>query len=1252
MKPTDLPLYTNGDGLVARGIAFSLENRFVILLVALLLIAAGLYTAPFDWDLGGLPRDPVAVDAIPDLGENQQIVFTEWTGRSPQDIEDQITYPLTTRLLNIRGVRTVRSFSMFGFSSIYVVFEEGVDFYWSRDRVQEKLNAIPPEELPEGVRPRLGPDATPLGQVFWYTLEGRDAAGEPTGGWDLHELRAIQDWQVKFELLAVPGVAEVASVGGFVQEYQVEVDPDALRAQGVTLPQVVRALQESNIDTGARTMEINRVEYIVRGLGLVERIADLENAVVRVADNVPIRVRDVARVSLGPALRRGALDKDGAEAVGGVVVAQYGVNPMAVLQRVHARLAAIAPSLPARTVQVAGADGTARTVESRVTVAPFYDRSHLIEETLGTLEEALTLQVLVTVLVVVAMLMHLRSSILVSLTLPVAVLICFVAMRVFGITANVVALAGIAIAIGTIVDMGIVLTENILEHQEAAASEDSFLRIVYRASTEVGGAILTAVATTVIGFLPVFFLLGDQGKLYRPLAFTKTFALAASLVVALFLLPPLAHLLLGRRRATKGAAATPPAQRKRRALAWNLPVLAAVLIVLAGWWLPLGRARGLGWNLLLVGLVIGGLLLFFRLFRAGYERILRWCLARKAVFLLMPLALLVAGGAIWAGLGRELMPRLDEGAFLFMPSAMPHASIGEAREILRTQDKAIRSVPEVASAVGKLGRVDSPLDPAPVGMIETIIHYRPEYLEDERGRVRRFRYDPDAVALEADAAGAPVRAPDGKPYYTRGVHVRTETGALAPDPDGEPFRVWRRPLDPALNPDRAAWSGIRTPDDIWDEIVRVARVPGVTSASKLGPIETRIVMLQSGIKGRVGLRVAARGKLTLADLQEAGVVLEQALKRVPAIRPETVSVDRLTGKPYLELDIDRAAISRHGLNVVDVQRILQAAVGGTVATRTVEGRERYAVLVRYLRELRDSPEALGRVLVPTASGAHVPLRELLVDRTIRFRRGPSVIKGEDGGLVLYVTFDTRTGVAVVDAVEQAKAVLDGWRASGELTLPAGIQVEFAGAYQRYLRTMERLLVLVPLALVLIFFVLYLEFRRVATTVIVFSGVAVAWAGGFVLVWLYGQPWFLDLAVGGVSLREVFQVAPINMSTAVWVGFLALFGIATDDGVVMATYLEQSFRNREPAGPAAVREATVRAARRRVRPCLMTTATTLLALLPVLTSSGRGSEIMLPMAIPVFGGMLIEVVTMLVVPVLYCAVRERGGWLGRGAAPAA
>ena len=522
--------------MLAKLIRFLLEQKLVVLLLALLVIVLGARYAPFDWNLGPLPRDPIAVDAIPDIGENQQIVFTEWMGRSPQDVEDQVTYPLTAALLGLPGVKTIRSSSMFGFSTIYVIFEDDLEFYWSRSRVLEKLSSLTANTLPEGVRPALGPDATPLGQIYWYTLEGRDPQGLPAGGWDLDELRSIQDWTVRYALMAADGVSEVASVGGFVREYQVDVNPNAMRAHRVTLEEVFAAVKGSNLEVGARVLEINNAEYFVRGLGWIENTADIEESVIKSVDGVPIRVKDVARVALGPAQRRGALDKGGSEAVGGVVVVRYGENPLAVIQNVKQKIEEIAQGLPRKTL----ADGTV----SQVTVVPFYDRSGLIYETLGTLNKAISEEILVTILVVLFMLMHLRASFLIASLLPIGVLFTFIFMKIGGVDANIVALSGIAIAIGTIVDMGIVLCENIQSKLAEAKEGESPLEVVYTATTEVGSAILTAVTTTVVGFLPVFSMIGEEGKLFRPLAFTKTFALVGSVVAALLLIPPLALWIL------------------------------------------------------------------------------------------------------------------------------------------------------------------------------------------------------------------------------------------------------------------------------------------------------------------------------------------------------------------------------------------------------------------------------------------------------------------------------------------------------------------------------------------------------------------------------------------------------------------------------------------------------------------------------------------------------------------------------------
>ncbi|MHC4444987.1 MAG: efflux RND transporter permease subunit [Planctomycetota bacterium] len=1272
-------------------IRFCLENKLVVALFVIFAICWGLMTAPFDWDLGGLPRDPVPVDAIPDIGENQQIVFTEWMGRSPQDVEDQISYPLTVSLLGVPGVKTIRSYSLFGFSMVLIIFKDDVEFYWSRTRVLEKLNSLPAGTLPQGVQPALGPDATALGQVFWYTLEGQDEKGNPTGGWDLHELRTIQDWYVRYYLLSAEGISEVASVGGYVQEYQIDVDPDAMRAHGVSLDEVFIAVKMANIDVGARTIEVNKVEYVIRGLGFLKELSDLEDAVIKVNNNIPIYVKNVANVVLGPALRRGVLDKGGAEVVGGVVVVRYGENPLAAIKNVKKKIEEISPGLPRKTLP----DGTV----SQVKIVPFYDRTGLIYETLGTLSSALLQQILVTIIVVVVMVRHLRSSILISGLLPLAVLMCFIAMKLAGVDANIVALSGIAIAVGTIVDMGIVICENILKHLDEAGPEENSLEVIYRGASEVGGAVLTAVSTTIISFLPVFTMEATEGKLFKPLAFTKTFVLIASIIVALTIIPPAAHILFTRS----------PSQRKllgnvlyllliftgivliaslgwwwagalliligayqlvepflptitRKVVPWiaNFVVVAAVAIVLTGAWLPIGPEKGMVRNLILVVAALGGLLLLFQLFQQAYPYILNWSLNNKGIFLLLPLIIVFIGGMVWRGfdgmfgwmperiqqsdpgvylakkfpgLGKEFMPPLDEGSYLYMPVTMPHASIGEVIDVLQKQDMAFNQIPEVESAVGKLGRAESPLDPAPLSMIETVINYHSQYLTDRSGKRLTFRFDEDETDLFRSEDGAPVPAPDGQPYKVQGKFVRDDAGKLIPDSDGHPFRLWRPVLDPDLNPGRERWGGIKNPNDIWDEIVEAGKIPGTTSAPKLQPIAARIVMLQSGMRAPMGVKVKGPD---LESIEKVGLQIERFLKEVPSVEPAAVVADRIVGKPYLEIDIDRKAIARYGIKLQKVQDVIEVAIGGKRITTTVEGRERFPVRVRYLRELRDTIESLDKILVPAPDGAQIPLVQLA---DINYVRGPQAIKSEDTFLVGYVLFDMKPGYAEVNVVEQADAFLKQKIAAGQFDLPAGVSYSFAGTYENQIRSEKKLMVVLPLALFIIFVILYLQFRSVITTGLVFTGIIVAWSGGFILIWFYAQPWFLDMNVFGTSLRELFQVHSINLSVAIWVGFLALFGIASDDGVVIATYLKDSFSKSSPGSVAEIRTATLDAGKRRIRPCLMTTATTILALLPILTSTGRGSDIMVPMAIPSVGGMFIEVITMLVVPVLYCAIKE-------------
>lgn len=1261
--------------MLNKSIKFLIENKLVAVLLLLLFVGWGTVNAPFNWQTGFLPKDPVAVDAIPDIGENQQIVFTKWDGRSPQDIEDQITYPLTTSLLGIPGVKTIRSSSMFGFSSIYIIFEEDVEFYWSRSRILEKLNSLPNGLLPEGVNPALGPDATGLGQIFWYTLEGRDNNGTVTGGWDLHELRSIQDYYVKYALSSASGVSEVASIGGYVQEYQIDVNPELMRQYRIGLNQVVKAVKESNKDIGAQTLEINQAEYLVRGLGYVKSISDIENAVVTSKDFTSIRIKDIGKVSLGPAARRGILDKEGAEVVGAVVVARYGANPLEVINNVKEKINEISAGLPSKTL----ADG--RT--SQVTIVPFYDRTELIQETLGTLNEALTLEILITILVIIVMVFNLRASVLISGLLPVAVLMVFIAMKLFGVDANIVALSGIAIAIGTMVDVGVILSENIIRHLDEnenviptergtsnekrefseARSQDvalhavqndkrSINQIVYNATAEVSGAIVTAVMTTIISFIPVFTMIGAEGKLFRPLAFTKTFALTASIIVALFLIPPFAAFLFRRNRIKTsfktilngaliafgiialvygywlgliliafGTIALLNLQNKITDKQTNLVNIiisaSAIVFLLAEYWRPLGVDKSIFWNLIFVSVICFGLLGVFSLFISYYTRILRWCLNNKLLFLSVPTAIVIAGFFIMNNTGKEFMPSLNEGSFLLMPTSMPHAGVEENKRVLQQLDMAVASIPEIETVVGKAGRTESALDPAPLSMYENIIQYKSEYMLNENGERQRYKVNDDGLFELKD--GRFIANPNNSDNVTLSTSTSLSTGfversQLIEDKNGEFYRNWRPEIE--------------SPDDIWNEIVRVTKLPGVTSAPKLQPIETRLVMLQTGLRAPMGIKVKGQD---LKQIEAFGVQLENIIKEAEGVKEEAVFADRIVGKPYLLIDIDREKIARYGITIEEVQDVLKVAVGGMVLTQTVEGRERYGVRVRYPRELRANPTALEQIYIPVEKGNPVPLNELA---SLRYEQGAQVIKSEDTFLVGYVLFDKRDGFAEVTVVENAQALIQEKIDSGELIVPKGINYQFTGTYENQLRAEKTLSVVVPLALAIIFLILYFQFRSVGTSLMVFTGIAVAFAGGFIMIWLYGQNWFLNFNFFGENLRDLFQMHPINLSVAVWVGFIALFGIATDDGVVMATYLTQTFRRNAPENKKEIRASIVEAGEKRIRPCLMTTATTILALLPVLTSTGRGSDIMIPMAIPSFGGMLIALITLFVVPVLY------------------
>jgi len=972
-----------------------------------------------------------------------------------------------------------------------------------------------------------------------------------------------------------------------------------------------------------------------------------------------------------------------------------------VINNVKDKIKEISPGLPKKIL--------ANGIESQLTIVPFYDRSGLIYETLGTLEEALSLQILIVILVVIVMVYNLRASFLISSLLPIAILMVFIAMRYFGVDANIVALSGIAIAIGTMVDLGIILSENIIKHIGEAPVGQKLIDTIYNGASEVSSAILTAVSTTIVSFIPVFTMQAAEGKLFGPLAFTKTFALIAALIVALFILPMLAHWFFGARikskkiqkginmglipvaiacfllgqfwagtilfafgitgilkevrdkklaRLTTNSEKNTEKQNKLKKTAnWLLNnseiiiVVVGVIWLLAKYWLPLGAGKSLMLNVVFVALMVGFILGLFSLLEHYYKSILKWCLDHKKTFLFIPSFLIFLGVVIWfgfsavfgfvskgfdvvhvdirtisvwqglektfPGMGKEFMPSLNEGSFLLMPTSMPHSGMEYNKNTLAQLDMLLTNIPEVDMAVGKLGRVESALDPAPISMYENIINYHPEYMLNEKGHRVRFKVDKNNrfILNNGDTLS-------NEEALLRGVNNQV----LIPDDNGNYFRNWR--------------SHIQSPDDIWDEIVNVSKIPGLTSAPKLQPIETRLVMLQTGMRAPMGIKVYGPD---LKSIEAFGMQLEEILKNVPSVKSEAVFADRIVGKPYLHLNINREEIARYGLSIEDVQQTIETAIGGMKITTTVEGRERFPVRVRYPRELRDNPKSLGSILMSTPTGAQIPLSQLI---DFEYVRGPQAIKSEETFLVGYVLFDKKESFSEVGVVNDAQKMIQDKIDAGELIVPAGISYKFSGSYENQVRAEKRLAIIVPLVLMIVFLILYFQFKSITTSLMVFTGIAMAFSGGFFVLWLYGQPWFIDITIFGTNMRDLFQVHTINLSVAVWVGFIALFGLATDDGVLMATYLDQSFEKNKTDTLKGIRMAIVEAGQRRIKPAIMTSATTIIALLPILTSSGRGSDIMIPMAIPAFGGMVFAAITYFVVPVLY-AIREERKLKARG-----
>ncbi|MCA9120747.1 MAG: efflux RND transporter permease subunit [Planctomycetaceae bacterium] len=1136
-------------------ITFCVRERLVVILLIAVLIGYGWYCT-----------QTVPIDAIPNVGENQVIVLTAWPGRSPKDIEDQVTYPLSVRLLAVPKATSVRGRSMFGYSFVQVTFSDDTDFYWARSRVSEQLGTFA-SVLPEGVVPTLGPDATGLGQIFYYVLE-------PPPGMNLAQLRSLQDFVVKYDLQAVEGVSEVASVGGYVKQYQIEVDPDKLRFHGVSLDRLIRAVRESNIDVGAKTVESGGMEYIIRGRGFIgadhdsgQAIKDIEDTVVLSRDGVPVRIRDLSCVQLGPEFRRGAIDLNGAEAVGGVVVMRFGENPREVIARVREKISQIETGL------------------NGVRIHAVYDRTGLIDETVGTLTEALREELMITLIVVVLFLLHVRASIVVAITMPLAVLMSFIGMKLIGIDANIMSLAGIAIAIGEVADLGIIISENVYQHLvewelSPEPRKDREL-VVVDATEEVASAVLTGVSTTIVSFLPIFFLTGRDYKLFAPLAWTKTFAMVAAALVALFVVPLLCKILLRTSRwklwlrisavllsvvgsfgATlaiwSGSVSEDfPVDR------WPASVLIAVVVGLAVWLLSGERLRPIEDN------PTSRLILYF------YTPTLRFFLKHKLAFMIAPASIILLGLGAWLGLPTVLRPfeavcrtlgaephdvpgyvalkhmfpglrtddwiALDEGSWFYMPTLYPAASFTEAMQVLQTQDALIKEIPEVQNVLGKIGRVESALDPAPAAMIETYVMLRPIH------------------------------------QWRAGVSVQ----------------------------------------DIWAQINAVATLPGVTPASPLQPIEGRVVMLQSGIKAPMAIRIYGN---SLDGLAEASLRVAEQLRQNPYVNAATVNPDIVLGKPYVEFEVNRDAAARFGMSTMMVNQIIEAALGGMNVTTTVEGRERYPIRLRYQRNLRERIDELAMLPVVTPNGEVVPLKTLASMNTTW---GPGIINSEDARLVAHVSFAPSGVSGDLETVNQVDAALRSAQQRGELVLPAGYSVLPVGSFQNQIEANARLLVIVPLVVLTNLLLIYLEFRNFSVALIIFFQIPVAFAGGMI-----------GLGVMGVE-----------MNTAIWVGFIALFGISVDDGIVIATYMQQLFKRRQLDRIEDVRGATVEAGQRRIRPCLMTACTTFAALLPVMMATGRGADVAKAMALPVFSGMFVELISLFVVPVLFCGYMETKMELG-------
>ena len=1362
--------------MIERIINYSVRNPLVIILLALGVAGWGIYS---------VLNTPV--DAIPDLSENQVIVFADWQGRSPREVEDQVTYPLSVNLQGLAGVKSIRATSEFGFSMINIIFEEGTDFYFARQRVLERLS-IAATFLPQGVAPYLAPDATAVGQIFWYTVEGE--------GYDLGELRAIQDWFVRYQLYSVSGVAEVASVGGFPREYQVDIDPDKLRAYGITLGELYSAVSRSNSSVGGRVLQKGRAEYLIRSVGWVDSLADLEKTVIKSIAGTPITVGQVATVQYGSAIRRGILEKDGNEAVGGVVLMRYGENPLEVTKRIKEKIAQLHSGLP-----------------EGVRIVPFYERTRLIESAIDTVTGTLIEEILVACAVILLILWHARSALIVCITLPMAVLVSFILMRLLNVPSNIMSLSGIAISIGVLVDAAIVMVENAMhrlhQHYGKEKVTGDTRDVVLPALLMVGRPIFFSVMIMVISFIPVFALGGMEGKMFHPLAFTKTFAMVGVAVLAITLVPALVPMLVrGRVRGEEESWLV------RRVIEIYRPVLSFLIehpwpiIWLAGLIFILG-ATPAGIDLLTQGIVAlaCGLVLWSALSDPAWlQKVL------GSVFAASLLAVALFADQNMSRLGREFMPPLNEGTILDMPVTVPRASVTQAADDLKARDRMLRAFPEVELVVGKAGRAETPTDPAPLDMVETIINLRPrehwpkrelryddaleqtgivlesmisrgwikepadpqvretlindasmfaveefdqvlrqsalqevlnfEYelaplltreivqetvrMLEKSGRLERPvtdqeiltiaeplapKFGPPLVAsadvalvmkiAEATAKGlmeigaaenrsdllawqpgpieqwyrevAETLGADRETFFTRllealeqerarlwvermpeinwrlfdqavplyinqamlqlEAHAKKNNHWLAGELKSEDRLAIREELEPAFAEELLLWR--KTKDTLLSEMDSQIQVPGWANIWTQ-PIINRIDMLSTGVRTAIGVKIFGDD---LNVIQEVSQDVAEVLKKVRGAAD--VFPDQIVGEGYLEIRIDRDKAARYGINVGDVQDVIETALGGKVITMTVEGRERFPIRIRYARDFREDEESVKNLLIPAASSmaapavagrpegepqasestlpeiagpTQIPLAQIA---EIEIVEGPSMIKSENGLLRAYVQLNVRER-DIVGFVEEAQRVV-----AEEVSLPTGTYIEWSGQFEHQLRARRTLSIIVPVVILAIFLILYITYHDLADCLsVLFLAVPGAIAGGVLFQWLFG----------------------FNFSVAVWVGFIACFGLATENGLVMLVYLREAIDKRgglENMTLEEIREAVMEGAVHRTRPKLLTELTTMIGLAPMLWASGVGSELMRPMAAPVLGGMLVsdEVIDLLL-PVLFYRIRRR------------